>query len=256
MRQSFDLLGHHFDLPEVRHVGADRPTAWLAAGFDDMVANPIPALAYGLLFSIGGDIILVSSVQTPHLFMTAISGFFLIAPLLAAGLYELSRQRAAGGKPTFIDSVGGLRHSASSIALFGLVLAVIVLLWERISALAFAVVGEMGTGVGGLMAQIFVGGEHRAFVAVWFILGAMLALLTFAISAVSVPMMLDRNTGFVTAMMTSLRAFAVNLEAMVLWGLIIVGLTLLGFATLLVGLVFVMPMLGHATWHAYRDLVK
>ena len=84
----------------------------------------------------------------------------------------------------------------------------------------------------------------------------MLALLTFAISAISVPMMLDRRADFVTAMMTSLQAFAVNLEAMVLWGLMIVGLTLIGFATLLVGLVFFMPMLGHATWHAYRDLVK
>lgn len=256
MRQSFDLLGHHFDLPEVRRVGADRPAAWLAAGFDDMVANPIPALAYGLLFSIGGDIILVASAQQPYLFMAALSGFFLIAPLLAAGLYELSRRRAAGERPTFIDSVTGLQRSASQIARFGVVLAVIILLWERISAIAFAAVGETGIGIGGLMSQVLVGGEHRAFVAVWFVLGAVLAMLTFAVSAVSVPLMLDRKVGFVTAMMTSLQAFAVNLEAMVLWGLMIVGLTLLGFATLLVGLVFIMPMLGHATWHAYRDLVK
>lgn len=256
MRQSFDLLGHHFTLPEIRRVSADRPAAWLAAGFDDMIANPLPALAYGLLFSIGGDVILVASVQKPYLFMAAVSGFFLIAPLLAAGLYELSRRHAAGERPTFIESITGLRHRTSSIAAFGVVLAVVVLIWERISALAFTMVGNAGAGIGGLMAEVFVGGEHRAFIAVWFILGAMLAMLTFAISAISVPMMLDRKAGFVTAMMTSLQAFAVNLEAMVLWGMMIVGLTLLGFATLLVGLVFVMPMLGHATWHAYRDLVK
>lgn len=256
MKQSFDLLGHHFTLPEVRHVGLDRPGAWLAAGFDDMLANPLPALAYGLLFSLGGDLILVASVQKPHLFMAALSGFFLVAPLLAAGLYELSRRLAAGDKATFIDSAVGLRRRASSIAMFGVVLAVIVLLWERISALAFAALGDAVPGIGGLMTHIMAGGEHRAFVAVWLALGAMLALLTFAISAVSVPMMLDRNSGFAAAMMTSLQAFAVNLEAMVLWGAMIVGLTLLGFATLLVGLIFVMPILGHATWHAYRDLVK
>lgn len=256
VKQSFDLLGRHFDLPEVCRVGLDRPFEWLAAGWDDMVANPVPALAYGLLFSLGGDFILVASVRTPHLFVAALSGFFLVAPLLAAGLYELSRRLATGKPAGFIDSLAGLRRSTPAVSLFGLVLAAIVLLWERISALAFALLGGSGVDVGHFTSQVLSAGEHRAFAAVWIVLGAMLALFSFAISVVSVPMMLDRNTGFVTAVITSLQAFAVNFEVMLLWGAIIVALTLLGFATLLVGLVFVMPVLGHATWHAYRELVK
>lgn len=260
MRQTFDLLGLHITLPEIRRIGADRPSAWLAAGFDDMVANPIPSLAYGLLFAIGGDVILVASVKSNYFFAAAVSGFFLIAPLLSAGLYELSRRRAAGGeRATFVASVAGLRRNAAAIAQFGGILAIVMLLWDRISAFAFAAIGDSAAsigGLGGLMSEVVLGGQHRAFISLWFILGAILATLTFAISAISVPLLLDRNSDVVTAIAASLRAFALNLEAMVLWGLLIVGLTLLGFATLLFGLVFIMPLLGHATWHAYRDLVK
>lgn len=256
MRQSFDLFGRHFELPAVRRVGPERPLSWLAAGWRDMASNPLPALAYGLLFSLGGDFILLAGLQHPLLFVGAISGFLLIAPLLAAGLYELSRQYAAGGDPGFIGSLAGLRRSATSLAAFGLVLAAIILLWDRISTFAFAVVGGSEQGVGPFVSRLITEGQHRAFVAAWFVLGAVLAIFTFAISVVSVPMLLDRDSGFLDAILTSLRTFSLNLEAMVLWGAIIGALTLLGFATLLFGLVFIMPILGHASWHAYRELVK
>lgn len=256
MKRSFDLLGRHYELPEVRRVGPERPLAWLSAGWRDMAGNPLPALAYGLLFSLGGDFILLASLQQPLVFVGAISSFFLVAPLLAAGLYELSRQYAAGGDPGFLGSLAGLRRSAAPLVLFGLVLAMIILLWDRISTFAFAVVGGSELGIAPFVSRLITGGEHRAFVAAWFILGALLAMFTFAISVVSVPMMLDRDTDFANAILTSLRAFSLNLEAMVLWGAIIGALTLIGFMTLLLGLVFIMPILGHASWHAYRELVK
>lgn len=256
MRQPLPNLDRHFSLPAVRRVGLDRPLAWLRAGWDDLLANPVPGLAYGLLFSIAGDLILLSSLGQPYLFMTAVSGFFLVAPLLAAGLYELSRQGAAGGHPTFIDSVLGLKGRASSLAYFGVVLALVAMVWERISAISFALLGSANVDVAHFLTQVLSGGEHLAFVAAWVVIGALLALFTFAISVVSVPMMLDRNTDIATAMMTSLRAFAVNVDTLVLWGAIIVALTLVGFASLLIGLVVFMPVLGHATWHAYRELVE
>ena len=257
MKHPFDTLDRHFNLPEVHRVGLERPAAWLKAGWHDLQANPIPSLAYGLLFGIAGDLILLASLSHPHLFTAAVSGFFILAPILAAGLYEISRRRARGQYPTFIESLAGLGRRAESLAQFGLVLALIALVWERTSAIMFAMLGgSAGVDATHFITQIVANGEHRGFVAAWFIVGGCLALLTFAISVVSVPMMLDRDTDVVTAIMTSVRAFSVNLEVLVLWSAMIVGLTLLGFATLLFGLVVFMPILGHASWHAYRDLVK
>lgn len=257
MKHPLDTLDRHFSLPEVNRVGLDRPMAWLKAGWRDLRGNPVPAIAYGLLFGIAGDVILLASLNRPHLFTAAISGFFILAPILAAGLYELSRQRALGHHPTFVDSLAGLGRRAETLAQLGLVLALLALVWERTSAIMFAMLGgDAGLDATHFLTQIVTSGEHRGFLAAWFVAGGCLALLTFAVSVVSVPMILDRDCDVVTAMMTSLRAFAVNLESLVLWAAIIVTLTLLGFATLLFGLVLFMPLLGHASWHAYKELVK
>ena len=257
MKHPFDTFDHPLALPEVHRVGLDRPLAWLRAGWQDLRANPLPGLAYGLLFGIAGDLILLASLNHPHLFSAAVSGFFILAPLLAAGLYELSRHRALGQLPTFIDSFVGLGARAETLAQFGLILALLALLWERTSAIMFAMLGgTAGIETTHFIAQTLASGDHRTFVAAWLIIGCCLALLTFAISVVSVPMILDRDCDVVTALLTSLRAFSVNLEVLVLWAAIIVALTLLGFASLLFGLVVFMPVLGHASWHAYRELVK
>ena len=111
MKTSFDQLDHAAALPVIRRLPASRIAAWLAAGWRDFKANPIPSLAYGLLFGIGGDLILLASLGKAHLFMVAVSGFFLVAPLLAAGLYELSRQHAKGVHPTFIESLRAFRSN-------------------------------------------------------------------------------------------------------------------------------------------------
>lgn len=257
MKTSFDHFGHLGALPAVRRVPASRIGVWLGAGWRDLKANPVPGIAYGLLFGIGGDLILLASFGKPHLFTVAVSGFFLVAPLLAAGLYELSRQHARGVHPIFVESLRAFRSNGQSIALFGLVLALITVIWERTSAIAFALLGDAtATDVGQFMTQAILSGEHAGFVVAWFVLGGMLALLTFALSVVSVPLMLDRDCDFVTAMLTSLHAFAANIGVLLLWAATIVTLTLLGFATLLFGLVVIMPILGHASWHAYRDLVE
>lgn len=250
------FLDRHFPMPPVRRVGLDRPAQWLKAGLGDLLANPIPSLAYGLLFSIGGDLILLGSLHEPYLFITALSVFCLAAPLLAAGLYELSRLRATGGpRPGFLDSLGCLGRNAPALTLYGLLIAIVAVLWEQITAVSFSLVANRELGLSQI-ANLLTAGEHQAFMATWLILGACLALLVFAFSVVSVPMILDRDADFVTAMATSLRAFFLNLETLVLWAGIIALLVLISFATLMVGLVFAMPILGHATWHAYRELVK
>lgn len=243
--------------PVIRRVAAGRIGAWLAAGWGDLVANPIPSLAYGLLFGIGGDLILLASLGRPHLFTAALSGFFLLAPLLAVGLYELSRQHAAGARPTFIDTLTAFRGNGRSIALFALVLGTITLIWERASSIGFGLLGgTTGVNVKQFIAQAVANSDNTIFLILWFVIGGTLALVTYALSVVSVPLMLDRDAHFPTAILASLRAFVANTTTLLLWAATIVMLTLLGFATLLFGLVVIMPVLGHASWHAYRDLVE
>lgn len=252
-----DLTGSgHSPALNIRSIDARGPSRWLEAGWQDIRANPLPSLAYGILFALGGDLILLAAIGHPHLFTVAVSGFFLVAPLLAAGLYELSRARQAGERLMFIDSLRCYRRNIQSLSLFGLILALLTLMWERFTAVAFALLSGNGTFGGSvLLTEIIIGGEHGVFVATWLALGALLAGFVFAISVVAVPMMLDRNCDPVTAMGTSIRACLTNPGPLALWAVLIVILTLTGFATLLFGLVVLMPMLGHASWHAYKEMV-
>ena len=257
MRLHYHIPLPGFDLPAIREIALDRPFAWLRAGFNDFRANPLPSLAYGLLFALGGDLIILATISYPHLVTVAISGFFLVAPLLAAGLYELSRRTAAGEKILFIDSLRCYRRNGESLALFGLLVALATVFWERFSAVAFALIGGATDGETGIfLSRIVLGGEHNAFAFAWLGFGALIALFVFALSVVSVPLMLDRDRDFVSAMMCSLQAFLENPVPLLLWAALIVALTLIGFATLLFGLVLIMPILGHASWHAYRELVE
>lgn len=252
-----DFHAQGVPLPHIRRIAADRPLHWLQAGWADVKSNPLPSLAYGLLFALGGDLIILALLQSPHLLTVSISGFFLVAPLLAAGLYELSRRNEAGEKILFIDSLKCFRRNGQSLAFFGLILALIVLLWERFSAVAFALIGATSEPVASAyLNEIIFDGQHLAFAATWFALGGVLALFVYALAVVSVPLMLDREADVVTAIMTSARAFTRNVVPLLFWAGMLVALTLLGFATLLFGLVVIMPILGHASWHAYRELVE
>lgn len=257
MKHLSDFSAQSLSLPKIRRIAADRPWHWLQAGWQDLKANPLPSLAYGLLFALAGDLIILATLDRPHLLTVSISGFFLIAPLLAAGLNELSRRTARGDKILFIDSVQCFRRNGESMALFGLILALTALIWERFSAVAFALLGSSsGIDARSFISSLILSGEHTAFIATWFLLGGVLALGIFAISVISVPMMLDHDADMPTAILSSLRAFAANTGPLLLWAALLVGLTLLGFITLLFGLVVLIPILGHASWHAYRDLVE
>lgn len=248
---------HGLSLPAIRRITAARTLHWLAAGWRDLKANPLPSLAYGLLFALGGDLIILALLDHPHLISVAVSGFFLVAPLLAAGLYELSRSQAGGEKLLFIDSLRCFRRNGQSLAFFGLILALAMLFWERVSAVTFALVAiDTPALATAYLSDILLSGEHLAFTFTWLATGGMLAWLVFSVSVVAVPMMLDKDSDVATAMMTSLRACGQNAGPLLLWAMLIVGLTLLGFATLLFGLVVIMPILGHASWHAYRELVE
>jgi len=253
---------HHLNtglsLPRVHKVPLDRPIAWLWQGWLDLRANPLPSLAYGLLFGLGGDMILLAALDQPYLFTVALSGFFLVAPLLAVGLYELSRAHAVGIRYGFIDSLHGPRRNLPSFCLFGLMLALIAVFWERISALVFALFGDTTSITTlGFMEGLLGSLDNWPLLLAWGTVGGLLAALVFACSVVAVPMLLDQEEmDPVTACISSLNCVLKNPGPMAIWAALIVALVFLGFATLLFGLIVLMPLLGHASWHAYRDLVE
>lgn len=245
------------ELPAVRHVAPGRPFAWMARGWADMRRAPAGSLGYGILIAAAGWIVLALAWNRAYLVTALVSGFFLAAPFLALGLYDMSRRLAAGERATFADTIDAWRSNTPSIALFGFVLAFALLSWERISAIVFALsFGDEAPMVEDFLASVFLSGRYLGFVISYVAVGALLAAVVFAISVVSIPMMLERPVDPATAILTSLRAVGASKGAMLVWAAIILVLTAIGFATALLGLIVIVPLLGHATWHAYKDLVE
>ena len=242
--------------PAVRRVGATAPLEWLRLGAADLVAHPVASAFYGLCFAAMGWLIALTFRHAYPYVSALVSGFFLVGPFLAVGLYALSRQRErhepARLRPTLTAWVPG----AGAIGMFALVLVVILLVWARASLVVFALfyTSEMPSVTGFLRQVISL--DNLEFLLAYLCVGGCFAVLVFAISVISVPMMLDRNTDGVTAALTSLRAFGANPGAMIVWALAIVAIIGAGFALAFAGLVVAAPLIGHATWHAYRALVE
>lgn len=241
--------------PAIRDIPLRAPLDWLARGWADLRDCPGPSLFYGLCFA-GMGLLLKLVFSNAYEYLSALaSGFLLLGPFLAIGLYEISRRRERGEKCTLAPTLSAWRANAAGIGLFSLILIVVFLVWARASLVVFALfyTSEMPT-LAGFFRQVFSVG-NLGFLAVYFAVGFVFAAIVFALSAISIPLMLDRNQDTVTAMIASVLALGRNLPAMAAWAALIVLLTALGLATLFIGLIVAMPLIGHATWHAYRDLV-
>lgn len=257
MDKPLEDLDRHFQLPAIRSIDRSRPLLWLRMGWEDLRSNPVPSLAYGMLVAIAGYLILAYASNMPHLFTAAVSGFFLIGPIMAAGLYVIAEQREQGHAIGFTASLKALRGHGEQLMFYGLFLALGLVAWERLSAILFALFSDPTIGnATHFFRDIFLSGAHLGFLTAYTLFGAVIAMTVFAVSVVAIPMLMHRQTDIATAMMTSLRAVAVNLPAMALWAALIVAGVLIGFATMLIGMVVVLPILGYASWHAYRDMVE
>ena len=224
------------------------PLRWVRLGLRDLRAAPLQSLAYGF------GIFLVSAVVSGigwfqgsgWMLLVLLSSFIFVAPVLAIGLYAISAQLARSERPSLARCLREVRLHLGDTAVYSLILMVICLVWVR-----------AGSGI-----QIFYPEsgnptlpELITFFTIGSAVGSIFALVAFAASAFSLPMLLDRRTDSVTAVVTSINAVLRNKPAMAVWIALIVAAVAIGFATALLGLAVTMPVIGHATWHAYRETI-
>lgn len=244
-------------MPVVKAIDARAPLRWLAKGWRDLWRAPVASLLYGVVFAAIGAFLLSFAWAHNHIAPTLVSGFLLVAPVLAINLYALSRQIERDGRPDPMKALSAWRPNAGSIALFGLLLAFALIAWERISAILFALFyGGTVPDLENFLSDVLFSGQYNQLLAAYFGIGAIIAAVVFAVSAVSLPMLLDREVDTATAVITSVRAVSSNLGPMILWAAVLAVLAAIGIATWMIGLVLIFPWLGHASWHAYRELVE
>jgi uncharacterized membrane protein len=242
--------------PSIRTVPPERPLLWIKLGWADLMACPGASLFYGVCFVAGGLLMVATLGGAPEYIAAVVTGFLIGGPFLAIGLYEISRRRERQQPCKLVATMTAWKSNLSNMAIFAAVLLVIFLVWARASLVVFALFysGEVPT-MATFMRHV-ISTDHAAFLIAYFAVGGIFALIAFSISLVSIPLMLDRGHDAVTAATVSVRVLLANIPAMFLWSGIIALLGGIGLVTFLLGILVAGPLLGHATWHAYRDLVE
>jgi uncharacterized membrane protein len=241
----------------VKHIGILQPFHWLELGWNDMMHNPLPGLSQGLILAALGWLVILLCSSRIELLALSVSGFLLVGPIFGAGFYALSRLRARGEKADFDSALDEALKNTGSLARLGVILAIIVVVWGLVSSLLFEqAFGSQLPEVRVSFYRTIVDCPHTGFAVTYIATGAILATLAFVLSAISAPMIFDRGGSTRHAVMTSIKAVALNPLPMAVWAALIAALTMIGFATFMAGLVITLPLIGHATWHAYRDLLN
>lgn len=232
-----------------------QPLRWLVLGLRDAWAAPGIALFYGSCFWCMALLLGWVFRTRPEYTMSLASGCLLAGPFLAMGLYDTSRRREAGLAPALGESLTCWDRHMGSMGMLVLVLVVLELLWGRASLVVFAVFFNTGMpSTTGVLQAVF-NPQNWSFVAVYAVVGGAFAALVFATSVVSIPMILDRDTDALTAGITSMRVVLENPAAMFVWGALITALVAVSLWFWGIGLLLAGPVLGHASWHAYRAAV-
>ncbi len=246
-----------YRFPRVRAVSMDAPWRWLRKGVEDLRAAPGASLFYGAVLAAMG-FILGRFVGQAAYELAFVTGFLLVGPFLAMGLYDVSRRRERGERVALGETLLAGRTNAPAIGFYALILALLMAVWIRVSVVVVALFFEGGVPtIETLLRDIVASESGIVFLLVYLAAGSGFALLVFATSVISLPMLLDRSgMDTLTAMISSFNALRLNLAPMLLWAAIIVVLVGLGFATFYLGLIVALPVIGHATWHAYRETIE
>ena len=249
-----------FNLPvKIHTVTVDRSGHWLMAAWGDFRKAPVVSLIYGGVFTFGGLILAFGLIRMDlgSLILPLIGGFALVSPILAVGLYEISR-RIESGRPIQPRSMcDSCLRNAGQVAAMGVVLLIIHFFWIIVAIFLFALFfGDQPPPLHSFLEDVVFSMDGAPFLIIGTLLGALLAAGVFAASAVSIPLLLDRDFDVVTAIAVSLIAVRANWRVMFGWAALIALIIGVGVATFFVGLVVGLPLLGYATWHAYRDIVE
>lgn len=239
----------------VRTVPALRPLFWLRLGARDLMRCPRPGLMHGAALAAFGALLLLVAGRQFWWLAGAFSGFLLVSPILATGLYVLSRELEAGRPATWRAALRAWWPDKPRLMTFGLLLALAGTGWVMTSAsLITGFAAEPVRNPADFLRVVVLAPESVLFEA-WLVLGGVLAAPVFASSVVAIPLLLDREISVFGAVLTSWRVVMENPLTMAVWAALIMGLTVLGMLSLLLGLIVVVPWLGHSSWHAYRDLI-
>lgn len=238
-----------------RRLGPWAGLDWLAKGWRDLWRAPRTSFCYGIALFILSLLVLsaIFALEYDYILFPALSGFMIVGPLLAIGLYEKSRRLALGETVT-LRSVFLVKPASGGQLLYtGVLLCVLMMLWMRSAVLLYALFYGMQpfSGIENIHDIIFLTPRGNLLLLVGTLVGGLFAAFAFAISVFSIPMQLAERTDALTAMGLSMALVWNNLKAMIVWGAIVFGLFVLGAATAFLGFIIIFPLLGHATWHAY-----
>jgi len=246
-----------FVWPQVNEVGKDAPLRWLRKGWADFCTAIESSIFYGVAFTVMGWALLTYSDQAA-VELALVTGFLILGPFLALGVYDISRRLQRREKVRLAPTLMAWRRNAPAVGFYALILALLLAVWIRVSLVLVALFFPRGIpSLHEMVANVAEAPEGLIFVVAYFAAGSGFALLVFATSVVSIPMLLDREKmDTLSAMIVSFNAVRRNFWPLVLWALIIVAVAAAGFLTWFAGLSVAIPVIGHATWHAYRELVR
>ena len=242
-----------FHWPHTRELGLSAPLRWVDRGFHDMLAAPLASLFYGCVLALMGYLLTHFYGGAVGLALT--TGFLLIGPFLAVGLYDISRQLEHGHRARLAPTLTAWRDNLPAIGFYALILMLSLAVWMRVSVVLIALFIPDGVeSAHDLMAALLRTPDAWVFAFVYATVGAVLAAFSFASSAVALPLLRDHaGADAISAMIVSFQVIRSNPRPLLLWATIIVATTAAGFITWFAGLVVTVPLIGHATWHAYRE---
>lgn len=242
-----------------RHRPANDALRWLKAGWTDFLVRPQTSLAYGVLVFVA-SIAVVSTLflfSADYILFPALAGFMVVGPIIAIGLYEKSRRLSARESVSLADMMLVRARSGRQLLFMGVLLCVLMLLWMRAAIIIYALFFGVKPfpGLDRVAPMLFLSPTGWTMLLVGVCVGALFAAFSFAISVFAVPMMMERRIDALTAMGRSFAIVGNNLPVMMSWGMLVLVLFVASIGTGLLGLIVVFPVLGHGTWHAYRNMV-
>ena len=242
----------------VNLVTTDEPFRWLAAGWRDFRKAGWVSVAYGLIFVVAGFLLTggLWLVDLEYMISPLIAGFMLVGPVLTVGFYAISRDLEAGRPARFVRAISAWRANPIPLPGFGLGLVMFLVVWLRIAIMIFALSFPYKSPSIDAFISALLSPEGLSFLVVGTLVGALFATVAFVMSVVSLPMLLDRKVDLVQSIVVSAVAVVLNARVMAVWAALIVMFTAAGLVTGYVGLAVTLPLVGHATWHAYRAIVR